>query len=660
MCGIAGILARTAHPTDWVASMVRLSNTLQHRGPDGEGFVVINDTRSATCYGGSDTQADVARSSYAYSPTANIAQHNGSFRLGLLHRRLAIIDTSPIAHQPMCGAANWLTFNGEIYNWRAVRTDLEALGFQFATNTDTEVVLAAYSAWGRACVQRFNGMWAFALYDAARQELFCSRDRFGVKPFYYTAAPHYWAFASEQKALLQLPDTRAVICQAAAFDYLAMGRTEAEPQGMLLGILELPPAHNLVYDLTQNTFFSYGYYELTYQTTWQPFGKHAFEIATERVRNLLEQSVALRLKAAVTVGATLSGGLDSSILVSMAHWLEPQKKMPVFTTCFEGFEGDETKWANIVTEHTGSLWQQSRPTSAGLLADIEQLVWAHDEPVLGASSYSHYALMQTVKAAGIKIALEGQGADELFGGYPPHFAVAAFDALRNGAAGEVYAAMRANTHGSFANKKNALLLPPKVLLARWLTGTYCRAFRQNNTAYSWLRNDFWATNAHRLQAAKHEHPLQLNALLHREFTGTTLKFLLRAGDRNGMAHGVESRMPFTDDHELVEYVMHLPAAFKIRHGISKHLLREATQPILPPAIYQRSDKVGFATPEQQWLHAHADHWLTYFTDDMNDYIDVAALRKGWKTTLANTPQGNTHRLWRLLNFAIWRKVFRAE
>jgi asparagine synthase (glutamine-hydrolysing) len=267
--------------------------------------------------------------------------------------------------------------------------------------------------------------------------------------------------------------------------------------------------------------------------------------------------------------------------------------------------------------------------------------------------------MQTVHNAGIKIALEGQGADELFGGYPPHFSIAAFDALRNGAAADFRANMRSTAHSSFANKKNALLLPPKVLLARWFSGSYATAFRQKNAEYGLLRNDFWQQNTDRLQFLTDEHPLQLNALLHRQFTGTTLKFLLRAGDRNAMRHSIETRMPFTDDHELVEFVMQLPAAFKIRNGISKHLLREATKNILPPPIYSRTDKIGFGTPELDWLRHNSPQLLAYITDDMNEFIDVTALRKAWNGLLQNAVQGNTHRLWRIVNFAIWRKVFGA-
>jgi asparagine synthase (glutamine-hydrolysing) len=658
MCGIAGIIARSGKKIDYQAALRTLSQTLQHRGRDGEGFFVVNENGRGTALAGDNTTENVLKSNLPFAPKNFIQNYNDSIKFGLLHRRLALVDTSEAGHQPLSYSDSeyWLTFNGEIYNYLEIKDLLEKKGCHFQTNTDTEVLLAAYKVWGKACLDYFNGMFTFVLYDSKNQILFGARDRFGVKPFYYTETADYWAFASEQKAFLKLPNFQTKINQGAAFDYFTMARIDTSEQGFFDGVKELLPAHCFIYNLKNHDFAISKYYELAYNSEYGHFdAKKAAEIA-EKTQEMLLCSVNLRLQAAVEVGASLSGGIDSSALVGMARHLQPDIRRKVFTACAPGDTRDETTWAEKMVTKTASIWHKNTPDLEGLVTQIETVNYANDEPCTASNSYSHFEVMRSVQAANIKIVLDGQGADELFGGYPPHYNMATFSALRNGELADWQGNFFAE-NTSFANSKASLIFPIKTILNRSFSGFYNTALRKKSKEFQLLNDDFWQTNESRLSVLQNEYPLNLNALLHQQFTGNTLKILLHTSDRFAMWHSVESRVPFTDDHNLSEYIMSQSAAYKIKNGISKTILREATKPFLHPDIYNRKDKIGYASPEKIWLLQHATHWKTYLTDDMNEFYDVAYLRDNWTELIEKTAPNETHKIWRLLNFAIWRKVF---
>ena len=661
MCGIAGIISLRRNTFSVPTVLARLSRSLRHRGPDGEGFLLVNDKYQTTACSGTETPNTVLSSpELAHFPTEALANYIQTARVGLLHRWLKIIDTSPTAFQPLCydNGKFWLVFNGQIYNYKALRTELLAAGFEFKTNTDSEVILAAYQAWGKEMLDRLDGMWAFALYDSTKKQLFCARDRTGVKPFYYYQNPDYWAFASEKKAFFELPSFKTSLNEQAVFDYLVVGYTELETESLFKNIIELPAAHYLVFDIEKNTYEIKKYYTFQYQASYEPFNKIKFAQAVETIETLLVEAIALRSHAAVPIGVCLSGGIDSSAIAGITHQTKG-RSFPLFTACMTGTRHDETAWAAQVVERVGGNWHQVSPTAENLLADLQDLIFANDEPVLGAAAYNHFALMKTAKSQNCTVLLDGQGADELFGGYPPHYSIATFEALYQGDLRTAWGNMTTASHSSFANKSDILRLPAKIVAANSFDSWYKKAYKTSNAEYNLMRNDFWSVHANRLELLRNERPLQLNTLLHQQYTGAMLKLLLRTSDRNSMWHAVELRTPFADSRALAEYILQLPASYKIRNGISKSLLREAARPYLPETIYRRTDKIGFAPPEQAWLTQLLPQIEPYLKESLADFIDVNSLVKNWTTIAANTPGGDTRRLWRLLNFAVWRCVFKV-
>ena len=319
MCGIAGIVKLNNSPFHLPENIRLMTQTISHRGPDDEGFMFCSNEKVITA--GSDvTPKDSWTAGYKYSPQKNISELNTDFHLAFGHRRLSIIDLSPAGHQPMCSNDGdlWITFNGELYNYIELREELKIKGHHFSTQTDTEVILNAYREWGNDCLSRFNGMWAFVIYDKNKKELFGSRDRFGVKPFYYYRDADVLAFASEQKALVKLPFVKTGINPKAVFDYFVKNEIELEEEGMFKNILELFPSHAFRFDLRTNEWKSWKYYSLKINVSNEVFDPAKLPEITEHTRQLLVNAVALRLRSDVPVGSCLSGGLTAPPLLVLS------------------------------------------------------------------------------------------------------------------------------------------------------------------------------------------------------------------------------------------------------------------------------------------------------------------------------------------------------
>jgi len=419
MCGIAG-LVNYGNSVSTSDAIKKMADVIAHRGPDDEGFFLSSESKDVTAFG-QDTPVQIISSSIHYTPNESITSfHSEQFDVALAHRRLAILDLSPAGHQPMCNSDKnvWLTFNGEIYNYIEIREELMQLGYTFLTNTDTEVVIASYKQWGINCVNHFNGMWAFVIYDKKQGVLFASRDRFGVKPFYYYHDKNIFAFASEQKALVKMPFVKTEINTAATFDYFVMGQIEYEEEGMFKNVFELMPSHSFTYTFKNRDFKKWRYYELPNSSISHQFNSKTESEIVEELRVLLLNSVRLRLRSDVPVGACLSGGIDSSSIVGMMSSLLGDKiKNPVFTACFDDKAIDESSWAKKVVDTTNVYWHRVFPTSAELLTDLENLMYCQDVPIWSTSTYAQFRTMQSVKENGIKVIMDGQGGDELFGGY---------------------------------------------------------------------------------------------------------------------------------------------------------------------------------------------------------------------------------------------------
>jgi asparagine synthase (glutamine-hydrolysing) len=652
MCGISGIVF-FKEDERLHRHIFKMNDILQHRGSDDEGYAFFSDNSTDEYYG-DRTPKNVVEALSQLNHKTNFNSKNSS--VALSHNRLSIIDISEKGHQPMSDISQryWITFNGEIYNYTTVRDELKQLGHTFLSNTDTEVVLLAFKQWGAECVQKFNGMWALAIYDRSKQTLFLSRDRFGVKPLYYRLEDNYLCFASEQKALYHIEGCNNQLNRQAIFHYLSMGLVEALDEGFVQNIFEVKPAHNITIDVASKAITKKKYYHLSYTNEWTTFEKTKANEHIQQLEILIKQSVERRLQSDVQVGSCLSGGIDSSVVVGFVNQLLNEgsaksigQQQKVFTSCFKNDVVDEEKWAKLVVDSTQTEWHKTYPSSEDFVKDFKDIVYHQDVPFFSASTYAQYRVMQLAHGQGIKVTLDGQGADELFAGYA-----------------EFYSSYLCNAFTHFDVRSLAknfdvsyISLPLKFSLAKFLPQSIlANQFKKANKEFSYINHSFWNEHKSELYRLNCNFNSKLNSFLHYHLTGEKFKNLLRTADRNSMRFSVESRMPFADDIELIEYIFKVSASYKIRNKTTKYLLREAAKRILPKAIYERKDKIGFAAPEQRWFKEQANQLLEFIPNENDEFVNWKDVRANWDALVNNAQQTSTTKLWRLLNFAVWRKV----
>lgn len=671
MCGITGIVDLKGNIADIPVHIRNMTDAIRHRGPDGEGFLIFKDDEVISAHG-ADTPESVLGSSLNYSPKHSIqAVSSPNIQFALGHRRLSIIDVSAAGHQPMCDPENkiWIVYNGEIYNHIELREQLRQNGVACRTNTDTEVVLQAYLHWGESCVDHFNGMWSFVIFDSKKNILFGSRDRVGVKPFYFYNDGSVFAFASEQKALLKLPFVKRGINFKAASDFLVgdIQYIERGEENMFSNIFELMPGHNFRIDLKTKIFSRWNYYTLRTDTGYTPFNERAFENYRDETEKLLVDSVKLRLRSDVPVGSCLSGGIDSSAIVSIMANLAGRDqqvnlggKLKVFTLTFENLAIDESKWAKYVVDQTKAEWHRVSPSANDLIRDLNDLNYAQDIPICSTGTYGQFRLMRKAKEAGIKVILDGQGGDELFGGYMSHSLVFWKEILRKGKLGSLYSELSAGSN-LFLNLKQmtrelsrrefASLVPSSMQQS-----FYKSYFRQNEFIRDTVVQEYICGGgmSSELDVSR---SASLNEALLKDFTNTRLKMYLKYEDRSSMWHSIEARTPFADDHRLVEYLFNVPGSFKIHNGVNKHLLREAARNYLPKQIKDRTDKLGFVTPIDLWTKQLHGQFLDLLDDSVSDFMDVKKIKSDPAKFFDISNHADGVRVFRMISFAVWKKLF---
>jgi asparagine synthase (glutamine-hydrolysing) len=581
MCGICGLWRFDGAPVSTQA-IAAMSDRLAHRGPDGAGI-----------------HLDVA--------------------LGLGHRRLAILDLSPAGHQPMSYGAGrwWITFNGEIYNFLELRTELEAKGHAFASDSDTEVILAAYAEWGVDCLLKFNGMWAFAIWDNQERTLWLARDRFGVKPLFYLRQPGRFAFASEIKAFLALPGfTSRLNLPVLKAELLDIHSQEGGPNCLLHDVYRLPAGHWLRVDAEGQVSVRRWWQTLDHLTAVP----QRLEEQAERFRELFEDACRLRMRSDVPIGSSLSGGLDSSSVVCTVAKLARQggerqaaNWQRAFVATFPGTAVDERPFAEQVIRQA-SVHPTFVEITAQQTLDLLAAASYHVEQVANAPLANLWLIYQAQRQGGVVVTLDGHGGDELLAGYPHYTIDALYDA------------------GSWPTHPRRYL--ELLDIYRGLTTSPADAGPRNELGqvtwdtHAWLRNlrrlarraGLWfqpagqgAPLAHwlgptlvKIEAApptpSDELPgaSLLRRTLYCDFHSTVLPVILRNYDRLSMAHGVEVRMPFLD-WRLVTFAFSLPDTSLLGQGYTKLVLRRAMRQTLPPAILNRRDKIGFSLPMSQWL-----------------------------------------------------------
>jgi len=590
MCGIAGV---ASSDPELLAPIGAMTSALRHRGPDDEGFAIVDPvTARIHSFSGPDTAPGVELPRLPERPPAGAG-------LALGHRRLAILDLSTAGHGPMLSADGSLvvTYNGEIYNYLELREELRGLGHAFATGTDTEVLLAAWAEWGPDCLRRFNGMWAFALYDARRRVLFCARDRFGVKPFYYHHRPGLLAFASEIKGLLAHPAVSARTDEGMLLGFLTRGALDEGSRTFFESVTCLPGGHWLRCEAGRDPEVR-RYYELP--------ASDDRSLPPAEFRDLLEDAVRLRLlRADVDVGTCLSGGLDSSAIVALtARLTDPRAagRRRTFSVLYDDPGMREEPFVDEVVEATGAGGAKTTATSADLLRDLPALVRHQDEPLPSLGPYSQWRVMALAREHGVSVLLDGQGADELLAGYV--YQLGPFLAESYDRAGPARALAEARALSRVTGRSLGFLLAlaayhrlplPSALRARAVG----RASTHTHLPGSAL-DPALVRRTGRPQGSRHVPQTRLADERRANVLSTSLPALLRYEDRNSMAFSVEARTPFLD-YRVAEAALRLPARDLVRDGWSKWILREATRGLLPEAVRLRRDKLGFATPEPRWL-----------------------------------------------------------
>ena len=564
MCGIAGIISRNPNHVS-TERLQQMTNALAHRGPDGEGFWI-----------------------------------NASNNVGFGHRRLAILDLSDAGQQPMHYLSRYtITYNGELYNYIELKEDLKQKGYSFRTQTDTEVLLAAYDCWKEQCLQQFDGMFAFAIWDEQEQTIFTARDRFGEKPFYYFFDGEQFLFASEMKALwaAAVPKT---INQTMLLNYIGLGWVKNPvdlSQTFYENISSLPQAHYLKLNMRDGRNEIVQYWDLDKET----ISSLTEAEAVEQFQHLLRTSVKRRLRSDVEVGTSLSGGLDSSSIAAMINQLQTTNhQLQTFTASFPGFEKDETAYAKEVANYLQLQQQFVTPTAETLFTDIEQLIFHQEEPFQSSSIYAQYKVYELAKQHGIKVILDGQGADETLAGYHKYIHWFLQEKIRESSVVsrelKAFADHNINVDWSWKNKLAARF--PEIA-----------AVQLESKANAALKNNPFINPAF-LKAHYNKKTIfkpvvnKLNDLLYYNTMQFGLEELLRYADRNSMAHAVEVRLPFLS-HELVQFIFSLPSHYKLQKGFTKYILREAMKQHLPAAVVYRTDKVGYEPPQQQWMQSPA-------------------------------------------------------
>lgn len=635
MCGIAGIIIKD-HPQSATELALKMSRIIKHRGPDGEGLIAISKN-SITPYKTSESEKFIGNST-AYIPKEEYTQGHDCFA-AFAHRRLAIIDLKDTGHQPMCDVSQkiWITYNGEIYNYLELKEELIRLGHHFVSDSDTEVILNAYKQWGKDCVKRFNGMWAFCIYDANSNNFFLSRDRLGVKPLYYIHTENFFAFASEQKAFIKSGLIKAKMDQRALHAYLLNDELENCTNNFFEGIKELWPGQNMTFEPKDNSVsFDIYFNRKDIESTGNNSLNDQQLIAL--IKEQLHKTVQLRMRSDVEVGTCLSGGVDSSVIAGIMAQ-NVNKPIHCFTSVFKKGASNEERFSDIVTAQIKAKHSKVEPNVKEFENDLNDLIYALDAPIWDSSTYAQFRVMRLAKENGIKVVLDGQGADELFAGYHHHY-ISYWDQTF-----KEDGILKWSKEVSLSNKS---IPAPYSFLYKQKLKQYFAGLSQGH--FKFIKQSFID-----LYPIKNQNSFEkeLNKQLIADLGYKRLKSFLRCEDRCGMCHGVESRTPFSDDPDLLNLTFSFNGKRKIHEGISKFFLREAAKDVLPKQINERYDKVGFETPMKDWITELLPGIMNEISNSNLEFIDHDSLKKHFN----KNNMGHIKMLFKLFVLARWQKVF---
>lgn len=608
MCGISGII-HFNQQTPQEAPLREMMRQMKHRGPNDEG-IFIEDA------------------------------------VGLGFVRLSIIDLSPDGHQPMVSMDERyvLVFNGEIFNYLELRKELQSHGVEFRTKTDTEVLLNSYVFWKEDCLDRFNGMWSIVIYDRQEKTVFASRDRYGIKPFYYTHQQDYFAFCSEIKPLFSLLSAKPTPNYQSIFDYLAFSRTDQTENTFFNEIKKLQ--HGTKLNLKDGEFTISRWYDLKERVCNTDGFKDP-----EEFRSLFSSAIGLRLRSDVPVGVCLSGGLDSSSIVSVLLKDYKKNDLTTFSAIYEkGQTGDEKEFIHEYTPFLKNMHYTS-PDARTLEADLMKFIQVHGEPIPSTSPYAQYKVMELAKDK-VVVTLDGQGADEELAGYHYFFGFYFKDLWRKGKIGKLSGEMLhyLSRHKSLYGLKSfAFFLLPKKFRTKLRVGEkgyMDSSFVSKYSGSNAVSGKLYGSNS-----------LKDSLLDHFE---NKLEHLLKWEDLNSMHFSLEARVPFLD-YRLVEKTLASADNWAIRKGVTKFILRESMKGILPEKIRMRNDKMGFGTPQDEWFREPV--WQGIIEDIIKSksfgsrkIIDPAVAFKKYREHLSGKIN-IAKEIWKWIHLELWFRTF---
>lgn len=624
MCGLVAVVARPGRGFS-AEALQKAGELLHHRGPDGDGRAVW--------------------------PVST--ETPGCLRIGLAHTRLAILDLRHHANQPMHHSSGTLhmVYNGEIYNYRELRTELRRLGHDFVTSGDTEVLLAAYAEWGAECVRRLRGMYAFVIVDEGRQSVFAARDPYGIKPLYFSEVNDGWILASEIKSILAFPEVPREVDTSVLLRHVRFGVAAHQDQSIFRDIKQLLPGHRIVFDLANGQTCIRRQYRLAPMVLTE--FDIGFQEAADELRERFLDSVTMHLRSDVPVGTALSGGIDSSaVLCAMRHALGPEDHVNAFTFTSPGSPLDESSWARIVADRTQAKLHLIRLSGRDLIEELTGLARLWDSPLAGTSAYAQFRVFKEVRNAGVKVMLDGQGADETLGGYLRYISARVASLLRRGdAVGALRLIRRAKQHGvsvpvTLAEAADCLLPPSLHHFGRRVVG--------RSLVPAWVDAHWFDARGATLAPVHSTRAREvLRDQLISDLQQNLLPHLLRYEDTNSMLWSIESRVPFLDP-AVTEFCLSLPEKYLVADdGTTKAVFRRAMRGLVPDEILDRRDKIGFEAPRQDWLgQAGGDQFedLGKSTLSALPFLDAQEFHKLWS-------QSRHHRR---VAEAAWRLIFLAE
>ncbi len=646
MCGINGIVTANS---ELKKKIIKANDLLKHRGPDDEGYVIIEQSGLKNIqFSGADSTEGI-KSKYPLFPV----QQTDQTQVILAHRRLSIIDLSDNGHCPMSDSEGrvWITYNGEIYNYIELRDELRSLGYTFRTSSDTEVIIYSYLHWGVECLSRFNGMWAFAIWDNKTKRLFLARDRFGVKPLYYVHNDKYFAFSSELKPLVVYSSENTQVNRKKIPFYLIFGNRLNTEDTYLNGINCLRASNYLIYENQKISVKQY------YDIKKQNETELSEEKLKDKIVELLEDSISLRFRSDVPVGTCLSGGFDSSSIVSLASG-NNINKIETFSAVWEEKSCDESYYIDIVNSKYGCIPNKVVPNVADFEKVFSRLCYYQEIPTEGPGLYPQWFVMSKASEK-VKVLLDGQGGDEVFGGY---FQMGAY--LR----------------GIIKDRKLLKLAAESGNFLQFLDKTGMHSFS------SWLFPRQYGYLTRSKLSAKFDilnrdlfnsidkkdlnfdvEPQKkfgnyLGNLSYHFIKNITIPALLHYEDRSSMAHSIESRVPFLD-YRLVELGVNLKTNYLSHRGMSRPLYRKALKPYLPEEVVNRKDKLGFPVPFKEWTKGELKEFIydSLFHDGntLFEYIDKANLEHNIKDHYSGI-KDYSWEIWRLLSLNNFLKLFKGK